>query len=337
MQRSDRLVHARVAPLIVLALGCSSGRRAGDVPRDAVAQTAPRSPVGGYTGRFNNDDQGHADFCVKLKSPLVALRYADGTPSGFTLTDDILVPAPGNGVSCPSRGMARLDAREFVIAADGRAMLFHRGGWGFAGNDPASAVHYGHVLVSDLDSVGFKFVRSIPMGQRNGASGGRWVAAPTEPWTGKGQQAGNGAACRALAPQPDTASVQSIPGDMKYLNTAQTAAIPYAIYGDPSEDLGPPADRARGIKYTMLTWSWINVRGGGVARALIRDGDAFYPCTDVPPIRLASVADAKTQRRTGWVEAIYGAIRTGNRHLLYGWTVSAHRHGSDPVVHHLRR
>jgi hypothetical protein len=163
------------------------------------------------------------------------------------------------------------------------------------------------------------------------------VIALTAPWSGKGQQAGNGAACAVLASRPYTVAVQSIPGDMKYLNSARTRAIPYAIYGDPSEDLGPPADRARGIKYTMLTWSWINVRGGGVARALIRDGDVFYPCTDVPPIRLASVADAKTQRRTGWVEAVYGAIRTGDRQLLYGWTVSAHRHESEPVVRHLRR
>jgi len=129
--------------------------------------------------------------------------------------------------------------------------------------------------------------------------------------------------------------VHPIPPDMKYLNTAQTAANPYAIYGDPPESLGPPSDRARGVKYTLLDWSWINVRGGGVARALIRNGDRFYRCADVPPILLSSVAEAQTKTPTGWVEAVYGAIHTGDGGWLYGWTVYAHRHGNEPIVKHL--
>jgi hypothetical protein len=123
---------------------------------------------------------------------------------------------------------------------------------------------------------------------------------------------------------------------MKYLNSAKTGAIPYAIYGDPSEDLGTPADRRRGIRYTMLTWSWINTRGGGVARALVKDGAEFRRCKDVPAIRLTSVADAATQAPTGWVEAQYGAIRSGER-WLYGWIVAEHRHGGEMVVEHLRQ
>ena len=130
--------------------------------------------------------------------------------------------------------------------------------------------------------------------------------------------------------------MRSIPDDMRYLNSAQTGAIRYAIYGDPSEDLGPAADRARGIRYTMLTWSWINTRGGGVARALVKDGAEFRRCTDVPAIRLSSVSDAPTKAVTGWVEAVYGAIRSGDG-LLYGWIVAQHRHGREAVVEHLRQ
>ena len=336
MRPSERSALAGVIPLAILALGCAAVQYSGAASLDPAVSAQQLSPTGGYTGKFNNPDQSHADFCVRLKKPTVALRYADGTPSGFSLTEDILVPQPGNGVWCPERGMARLDARELVVAADGGAMFFHRGGWGFAGNDPGSAVHYGHVLASDIDTIGYKYVRTAPAARLEGAPAGRWVAAPTAPWPGKGQQDGNGTSCGALSSEPYTVSVQSIPGDMKYLNTAQTHAIPYTIYGDPSEDLGPPADRSRGIKYTMLTWSWINVRGGGVARALIRNGENFYRCTDVPPIRLAAVADAQTKIPTGWVEAVYGAIRTGDRRWLYGWTVSAHRHGDGAVVEHLR-
>ena len=318
---------AAALALAAVAGGCAHG------PPNVRGSAEVLSPRGGYTGRFNNDDQHHADLCVRLREPAVALRYADGTPSGFTLTPEMLVPQPGSGVWCPEPGMARLDARELVPAADGRPMLFHRGGWGFAGNDPASAVHYGHILVADLDTVGLRYQRPAPGSAVPYAE--RWSKAPLVPWVDEGQRAGNGSACARRSSQPERVVVRSIPGDMKYLNTAGTAAIPYAIYGDPSEDLGTPADRARGIRYTMLEWSWINRRGGGVARALVRDGGELYRCEDVPPIRLAAVADAETRTQTGWVEAVYGGIRTGGGGWLYGWLVSAHRHGSEPVVAHL--
>jgi hypothetical protein len=295
-----------------------------------------RPPVtGGYRGRYNNDNQGHADFCVQLRVPTAALRYADGTPTGFSLTSSILRPHAGNGVSCPDPGLARLDAREIVTGADGAPMLFHRGGWGFSGDDPASEVHYGHLLLSDIDPTGLRFERADSASRDTGAPASRWIPARTAPWMGQGQQAGNGTACDTLSATPSIVSVQSIPGDMKYLNSAQTNAIPYTIYGDPSEDLGPAADRARGIRYTMLTWSWINTRGGGVARALVRDGTPFRRCVDVPAIRLSSVADAQSQRTTGWVEAVYGAIPSGNG-LLYGWLVARHQHDGEDVVAHLK-
>ena len=328
-------IVARVAPLALLVLGCTGAGAGRDTTTTgtgaeptAELDAAQLSPTGGYKGRFNNDDQSHADFCVRLRVPSAALRYADGTSSGFAISEEILQPVRGNGVSCPQPGLARLDAREFVTDADGRPMLFHRGGWGFVGNDPESAVHFGHVLVADLDSVGLRFVRSD--------TGNRWMPAPTAPWPGPGQDAGNGTACAALAAEPQRVAVHSIPDDMRYLNSARTNAIRYTIYGSPAEDLGTPADRARGVKYTMLEWSWINTRGGGVARALVEDGDEFHRCTDVPAITLASVADAQTQRRTGWVRAVYGAIRTGNGQRLYGWIVAAHQHGDEAVVAHLR-
>ena len=321
--------------LLPPALGCAAKQRSPSGDRDLGKQSEVLATSGGYKGKYNNDEQGHADYCVRLRASVVTLRYATGAPTGFSLTSDILVPEHGNGVSCPDRGMARLDAREIVISADGKAMLFHRGGWGFAGNDPASAVHYGHILMSDFDSVGVRYERAPVTAHPDSSAHGRWATAPTQPWTGNGQQAGNGSACDSLATKPTTVSVHSIPADMKYLNSAQTTTIPYAIYGSPATDLGPDADRKRDIRYTMLTWSWINVRGGGVARALVKNGEKFYRCADVPAITLASVNEAQQKTPTGWVEAVYGAIPTGDGHKLYGWIVSAHRHGSDDVVRHL--
>lgn len=288
--------------------------------------------VGGYKGQFNNDDQSHADLCVRLRVASAALRYADGTPTGFSISAPMLQPQAGNGVSCPETGMARLDARELLRLADGRTMLFHRGGWGFVGDDPASAVHFGHVLTSDVDTAGLRYMRAD-----SATAKGSWVSARTTPWSGLGQERGNGSACTARSVTALHIAVRSIPLDMRYLNSAQTNAVAYAIYGDPSEDLGPPSDRSRGIKYTMLAWSWINVRGGGVARALVHDGDSFYPCTDVPRIQLASVKDAVTKAPSGWVTAAYGAVRAGDGTWLYGWTVFAHRHGDEPVVEHMIR
>jgi len=306
--------------ILILALGCATA---------APATLAPAFPVaGGYKGQFNNDDQGHADFCVRLTVPAAALRYPDGSPTGFMLSPEILVPVQSNGVSCPETGMARLDAREIITGADGAPMLFHRGGWGFVGNDPESAVHFGHVRLADIDTAGLRFERD--------STSRRWVPAPTRPWSGLGQQRGNGSACSARAATPLTVSVQSIPNDMRYLNSRQSAAIPYAIYGDPSEDLGPATDRDRGVKYTMLTWSWINTRGGGVARALVPDGAQFFPCTDVPSITLTAVSDAERKTPTGWVEARYGAIRSGDGELLYGWIVARHWRTGGEVVRHLR-
>ncbi|HEY7236829.1 MAG TPA: family 43 glycosylhydrolase [Gemmatimonadaceae bacterium] len=304
----------------------------GGVTRGPViaADTSALPTTGGYRGRYNNDNQSHADLCVRLRHANAALRYADGTPTGWVLTPSMLRPNAGNAVSCPDSGMARLDAREIVTGTDGEPMLFHRGGWGFEGDDQASAVHYGHVRLSDLESSGARYERAVEGGK------GQWRAAPIAPWAGPSQAAGNGAECSAWKEStPRSVAVQRIPGDVRYLNSAQTNAVPYAIYGDPSEDLGPAADRARGIKYTMLTWSWINVRGGGVARSLVRDGERFRECTDVPPIRLSSVADAASRRITGWVEARYGAIGS-EKEPLFGWLVVRHRHGDEPVVEHLR-
>lgn len=99
-------------------------------------------------------------------------------------------------------------------------------------------------------------------------------------------------------------------------------------YGDPAADQGDRHD----VHYTYLLWSCPNVRGGGMVRCLLRDGDAVDLC-DVPPVTMDSYDEAGSSN--GLVEAVY--VRTeqaGN--VLHGWTVSTHElfdDGRGPQSH----
>ena len=73
---------------------------------------------------------------------------------------------------------------------------------------------------------------------------------------------------------------------------------------------------------------------GGVARALLRDGEEFYQCADVPAITLASVADAEFKTVTGWVRAVYGGVQAGDEvgDLLDTERLLQHVDVADPFV-----
>jgi len=70
-----------------------------------------------------------------------------------------------------------------------------------------------------------------------------------------------------------------------------------------------------------MTWSWIDVRGGGIARAALAEGELFYPA-DVAPITLDTSAGAG-QPANGMVTARYGYAWDG-RARIYGWMVTRH-------------
>ena len=61
---------ARIDPFVLLLLaGCAT-----------TVHPPSLATSGGYHGHFNNDDQGHADFCVRLTVDSALLRYPDGAP-----------------------------------------------------------------------------------------------------------------------------------------------------------------------------------------------------------------------------------------------------------------
>lgn len=75
-------------------------------------------------------------------------------------------------------------------------------------------------------------------------------------------------------------------GDLTHVSTERNGIN----YGDPGFDQGAPGVRGL-VHYTDLSWSWINVHGGGVLRALLKEGDDFARCDGVPSIVLNSVND----------------------------------------------
>lgn len=124
--------------------------------------------------------------------------------------------------------------------------------------------------------------------------------------------AGNGAPAPAAVGEPlyaiapeDIASVQ------RYRGPGGGRWYTYSVYGRP---LGAAA-------FALMSWSWVDVLGGGIARAAVSEGELFHPAR-VQAITLAS-APAEGAPPDGSVTARYGFVQTGSERL-YGWMVSSH-------------
>lgn len=252
---------------------------------------------GGYVGPFNRAEQGHADVCVRIKGDAIALRYADGSPTGFVVTKAMLTYSKTAKSGVCKDGYLRLDARETLKTKDGRRLYFHRGGYGY---EHGSDVKYGHVWIGDLaDHV------------------------DVEPGNG------NGAPCAANGIDYVT-RVKPLPIDMHFCKTKGACDSPedtngYSSYGDPAQQ-GSAAGSP--IHYTYLNWSWLNVAGGGVVRALVPEGQVVHRC-DVPSIKLDTVTE--DGKKNGWVRAIYVKTAIGDQ-WVQGWMVHSHQHDGDPAI-----
>jgi hypothetical protein len=241
----------------------------------------------------NTDGQRHVDRYAPLAADRIPLRYPDGTPTGFELDRSMRL----KDGTC--EGMARLDLHE-VIDSPAGGLVFHRGGNGF--ERPYEA-KYGHVALDDLaGSPG----APIPSGGHRGAPA-------------------------ATTGDELTVRVHSIPATMHYKRPQDTRrgdnrGAKFLHYGDPGSDQGDRHD----IHYTYLLWSLPNVRGGGMVRALLRDGTPVEPC-DVRRVQMDSFD--RSGAVNGSVEGAYVRVDTGYAEL-YGWVVAAHvQPARDPVRH----
>jgi len=155
-----------------------------------------------------------------------------------------------------------------------------------------------------------------------------------------GQQAPGFIAAGELASQPaldaadaaaNGAPAPPAPGEPAYALTPQDIAheqryeggrrwYTYSVYGRP----------VGGARFALMTWSWIDVRGGGIARAALAQGELFYPA-DVAPITLHTSA-GEGQPANGTVTARYGYAWDGVERI-YGWMVSSHTFGETCFDH----
>jgi len=101
-------------------------------------------------------------------------------------------------------------------------------------------------------------------------------------------------------------------------------------YGDPGADQGSRDD----IHYSYVLWSFVNVRGGGIVRTLLKDDQSVRPC-DVAPITMDSWD--REGNVNGTVTARYVRIMAGTC-PTYGWTVWSHDYFGDgePAAPHQR-
>ena len=279
---------------------CSEGSTARPPYRAARSITSSWQPWVDHLMRLlrrtpNTDGQRHADVYVPLGSRAIPLRYPDGEPTGFELASWSL------RIDGVHDGMARLDFHE-LIASDAGALAFHRGGRGF--ENPADA-KYGHIAVRDL---------AANPGGPIAAGGRRGAPMPPLPST-----------------PPLAIGVKSIPGAMHYKRPQDTRSgsnrgARFLHHGDPAADQGSRRD----VHYTYLIWSCLNVRGGGMVRALLRDGQRVERC-DVAPVTMPSYDEHGALN--GSVEAVYVRVPL-DRVELFGWVISAHElSGAEPVAH----
>jgi hypothetical protein len=226
----------------------------------------------------------HNEQCVKTtEDRSVVVRDVEGNQ--LQTSAGPVTDPPEQAEICSDGAGIRFQGIESV-SAKGMTMYYT---WPFGGGGQAP----GFVWVNELTSVPTVHLRYA---KSNGATA---PPAPGEPvyWI-----------------TPTTIS-----HEMCYSNVSAENKIPsdcgawyeYAPYGEPIS----------GARFTLMTWSWIDVSGGGIARAAVAEGELFYPA-NVQPISLPSTS-GENRPENGRVTVRYGYVPNGTE-KVYGWMVTSH-------------
>jgi hypothetical protein len=284
--------------------------------------------------------------CIVLKADSTPLLFEDGKPVGKRGEYEVRMSAASyqgktdgpdavDRMSCKP-GQLRLDAHEALRTSRG-LLQFHKGGQGYSD----SRVPYGHIATTDIvdgDRIQTQRPLSQPTewGAPSAMSGGGWDA---EHRNGRGCEPAPGMDFRITIVPPGSAD--ALPTEWQYKPNQKGSR--YAKYAD----AGP--EQGTGTKhYAYLVWSWLlrgdgvtTSPGGGMVRALIRDGQPFSRCA-VRPIDGIAYAPGTTTE-VGRVTAVYGKTRASeDGPWVYGWTVFSHRRkladgGYGPAIVHMAK
>jgi hypothetical protein len=337
-----RLARPAAALLLAAAGACSTV-----APRQSlthVASPASRPEVPESADLWNYPNRNFFR-CVVLKADSTPVLFEDGRPVGNPGEYEVRTsatryqgtsngPAAIDRMSC-SPGQIRLDAHEALATSRG-LLQFHKGGQGYSD----SRVPYGHISTADIvdgDHVATQRPSSLPTewGAPSARRGGGWDPALRN---GRGCTPAPGMEFRiALVPQ---GSADALPNDWQYKPNQKGSR--YAKYADAGPEQG-----AGTMHYAYLVWSWMlrgdgvtTSPGGGMVRALIRDGQPFYRCAVQPIDGIAYAPGTATE--IGRVTAVYGKTRaSADGPWVYGWTVFSHRSkvagGYGAAVLHMKR
>jgi hypothetical protein len=332
----------RIRRLAIMCLGvsllaaCAESVSPTRVPANAVSTIA--------TTYDSADDWNYPNdnyfACVDLKNATAPMRHEDfslvSASGGYLVTDSLTYDGPYDietGYCNP--GQVRLDAKELLQTAGGRVYL-HKGGGGYGQN----RVPYGHLWISDIQS-GTAPSPLVP--SSNPPEYGAPSAIPgTNSWDWTKR---NGRGCAATGDYDyymhvtQQGGTDEIPSTWQYKPNQTTSR--YNKYADAG------AEQAEGTEhYAYLLWSWLTKGdgvttspGGGMVRALIKEGQVFHRC-GVNSINSVAYA-AGTSTEVGRVTAIYGKTRaSADGPWVYGWTIHSHQAklaggGYGPRVFHV--
>jgi hypothetical protein len=283
---------------------------------------------------FPNDNYW---VCGQLKSASVPIRYSDGSRVSAGTAYNVNTSA--SSTECGS-GWVRFDLHEIVSYFDGaktNRLAFHKGGQGYS----PSTTPYGFILLDDIavfdGALNVSDTSNVPHRSDPGAGAPQVQGQPPEygapSWDSAAKQwdatrrNGRGGSpsdprlyAVKLVPQ---GSANELPSTWQYKpNVTSSRFNKYA-------DAGPEAGDGS-AHFAYLTWSWLHKGdgvttsgGGGMVRALVRDGQEFYRC---PVKAINSVAYGYNSSQViGRVTAIYVKTRASAfGPWLYGWLISAH-------------
>ena len=263
---------------------------------------------------FNLPGQHRTRTCVEMRGDVVALRFADGTPTGFWAHAND--PSQQGSAEACDVGTMEIDAHETLRTADGSVTYFHPGGGPDQYRNYIETGQYGHIAREDLKGA----IKLIP--SKNGRP----------------------AAARSTNARTYFVTPTQIPLDMWYKpNVANgKSGAHYFTYGNPGYDkTGGRGD------WTYTSWTWVQNGGtdypanqgggGGIARAMLKRGMRLTACDVEPIIGCSYGADNQIN---GTVTAFYSRTFAGpgeSGSAIYGWLPHSYQLTGDVIVPCLRR